>query len=166
MFFVVAAPGLLVAVLVLTVREPIRGIGDRLDLMRGGAVAEADAAPTTPPSSRRVHSCARRAGLLEIRTLRGVVTGLALLYLGLGGLFYWLPTFLERTEGLDYDAAAGLAGGVGGTGIVIGIILGSRIGDRAHGVPPGWRIQVGWAFLLLGAIALTGAVLCPGCRSS
>ena len=66
-----------------------------------------------------------------------MIASLSLLYLGLGGLFYWLPTLLERTEGLDYDAAAGLAGGVGGTGIVIGIILGSRIGDRGHGVKSG-----------------------------
>ncbi len=70
-----------------------------------------------------------------------MIASLSLLYLGLGGLFYWLPTLLERTEDLDYDAAAGLAGGVGGTGIVIGIILGSRIGDRGHGVKSAWRLR-------------------------
>ena len=44
-FFVVAIPGLLVAALVLTLREPIRGIGDRLDLLRGGT-------PVPPTSTR------------------------------------------------------------------------------------------------------------------
>ena len=91
-----------------------------------------------------------------------MIASLSLLYLGLGGLFYWLPTLLERTEGLDYDAAAGLAGAVGGTGIVIGIILGSRIGDRGHGVKPAWRLRTALGFLLLGAVSLTGVVLIPG----
>lgn len=50
---------------------------------------------------------------------------------------------------------------MGGTGIVIGIILGSRIGDRGQGRKPGHRIRTGWSFLLLGAIALTAAVTLP-----
>lgn len=159
-FFVVAAPGLLIALLVLTLKEPIRGIGDRIDLMRGGAITTDDGPAVIAGEPTTVLRDA--LGLLEIRTLKGVVTGLALLYLGLGGLFYWLPTFLERTQDLDYDAAAGLAGGVGGTGIVLGIILGSRLGDRGHGTRPGHRIKTGWSFLLLGAIALTAAVTLPG----
>ena len=152
-FFIVAVPGVLVAALVLTVREPLRGLGDRIDQLRGGDRhrGAAHGAPDRWPTAAR---CSREAReLLQIRALRGVIAGLALLYLGLGGLFYWLPTLLERIEGLDYDAAAGLAGGVGGTGIVIGIILGSRIGDRGHGVKPAWRLRVALGFLLLGAIA-------------
>lgn len=161
-FFVVAAPGLLICLLVLTLREPIRGIGDRLDRLSqlDGAPSEAIHAPAAVPTREALLDEVR--GLLAIRTLRGVVIGLALLYLGLGGLFYWLPTFLQRTEGLAYDSAAGLAGAVGGTGIIIGIVAGSRLGDRRHGERPGWRIRVGWAFLALGAVSLTGAVLLPG----
>ena len=158
-FFVVAVPGLLVALLVLTVKEPIRGIGDRLDLLRGGMATADDGHAVITGETGSVLRDA--LGLLEIRTLKGVVTGLSLLYLGLGGLFYWLPTFLERTQDLDYDAAAGLAGGVGGTGIVLGIILGSRIGDRGHGTRPGHRIRTAWSFLLLGAVALTVVVTLP-----
>lgn len=158
-FFIVAVPGALVALLVLTLREPIRGLGDRIDQLRGSVPV--DDGHTLPTTDRG--SVSREArDLLRIRSLRGVVAALSLLYLGLGGLFYWLPTFLERTEDLGYDAAAGLAGGVGGTGIVIGIILGSRIGDRGHGVRPAWRLRTGLGFLILGAIALTGTVLIPG----
>ncbi len=158
-FFIVAVPGVLVALLVFTVREPLRGLGDRIDQLRGGAATPAHGTPTLADRG----SMFREArALLDIRALRGVVASLSLLYLGLGGLFYWLPTLLERSEGLDYDAAAGLAGAVGGTGIVIGIILGSRIGDRGHGVKPAWRLRVALGFLLLGAIALTGVVLIPG----
>lgn len=160
-FFVVAAPGLLVAALVLTLREPIRGIGDRLSRLAGDEVSDDEHGIVGSAGAARGSLLHDALSLLQIRTLRGVVTGLALLYVGLGGLFYWLPTLLERTADLDYDAAAGLAGGVGGTGIVIGIILGSRFGDRGHGVRPGHRIRLSWSFLLLGALALTAVVTVP-----
>jgi predicted MFS family arabinose efflux permease len=158
-FFIVAVPGVLVAALVFTVREPLRGLGDRIDQLRGGSGAVAHAAPTMADRGSMFREARE---LLSIRALRGVIASLCLLYLGLGGLFYWLPTLLERTEGLDYDAAAGLSGAVGGTGIVVGIVLGSRIGDKGHGVKPAWRLRVALGFLTLGAISLTGVVLIPG----
>lgn len=158
-FFIVAIPGALVAVLVFTLREPMRGVGDRIDQLRGGTAAVAHAAPTLADRGSMVREA---RSLLDIRALRGVIGSLCLLYLGLGGLFYWLPTLLERSENLEYDAAAGLAGAVGGTGIVIGIVLGSRIGDRGHGVKPAWRLRTALGFLALGAVALTGVVLIPG----
>lgn len=158
-FFIVAVPGALVALLVFTLREPLRGLGDRIDQLRGGTPAVAHAAPTLADRGSMVREARE---LLRIRALRGVITSLCLLYLGLGGLFYWLPTLLERAEDMEYDAAAGLAGAVGGTGIVIGIILGSRIGDRGHGAKPAWRLRTAWGFLLFGAVSLTGVVLIPG----
>ena len=45
-FFIVAVPGALVAILVFTVREPMRGLGDRIDQLRGGTDEVAHAAPT------------------------------------------------------------------------------------------------------------------------
>ncbi|MGN2637828.1 MFS transporter [Nocardia takedensis] len=155
-FFVAAIPGLLVAALVLTVREPLRGLGDRLE--RGGA-----SEPSASPARIRPASLLAEARqLLGIATLTGIIVGQALLSLGIAGVFYWLPTLLERTENLGYDSASGLAGAIGGTGIVIGIIAGSRLGDRAHGARPAGRLTVATAMLLLGALALAGAVLVPG----
>ncbi|MCD4524403.1 MFS transporter [Nocardioides sp. cx-173] len=157
-FFVAAVPGLLVAVLVLTVKDPLRGLGDRLDQTRAG---DRDAA-------RGVHVVddrsiwAQTADLLRIPTLRGVTVSLAMLSLGVAGLFYWIPTFLVRVEGVSESTGSALSGAVGGTGIVIGIVLGSRFGDRYHGVRKGWRINVSAVFLLVGALGLTGTVLLPG----
>ncbi|WP_166140133.1 MFS transporter [Nocardioides ochotonae] len=159
-FFVAAVPGLVVALLVLTLKEPLRGLGDRMDRLRGGAVESDGAHGVLTASSSSLFAEAK--GLLKVKTLKGIILGQALLSLGVAGLFYWLPTFLQRTEDLGYDAASGLAGGVGGTGIVIGIILGSRMGDKFHGIRPGWRIKVATGFLLVGAVALTGAVMLPG----
>jgi len=161
-FFVAAVPGILVALLVLTLREPLRGLGDRMDRLRGGTEASGTDGAHGVLTVSKSSLFAEAKGLLKVKTLKGIILGQALLSLGVAGLFYWLPTFLERTEDLGYDAASGLAGGVGGTGIVIGIILGSRMGDKFHGIRPGWRIKVATVFLLIGAITLTGSVLLPG----
>lgn len=158
-FFVVAVPGVLVALLVLTLREPIRGIGDRLDQLRGGPIEDGEKSSVITGEARTL--LREALSLLEIRTLKGVAISLALLYLGLGGLFFWLTAFLERTYDLDADSAAGLTGAVGGTGIVVGIILGSRFGDRTEGIKPGHRLRTGWGFLVLGAAALTVTVTAP-----
>ncbi|WP_168929359.1 MFS transporter [Nocardioides sp. GY 10113] len=164
-FFIAAAPGLVIAALMATVKEPVRGLGDRIDRLRGaasaGGAADAEAVLSHAPAHDlrgSIISDARR--LLGIPTLRGVIAAQALLSLGVAGIFYWLPTFLERTENLGYDAASGLAGGVGGTGIVVGILLGSRLGDRR--TVGGWRIRVAGVFLTAGTVGLTGAVLLPG----
>jgi MFS family permease len=162
-FFIAAVPGLVIAVLMATVKEPVRGLADRIDRLRaaqrsGDVVVEGDDHGAVAGESQSIWADAR--SLLRIRTLRGVILAQAMLALGVAGLFYWLPTFLERTEDLATDAASGLAGGVGGTGIVIGIIIGSRMGDRARGA--GWRIRLSCAFLLVGALGLTLTVLAPG----
>jgi predicted MFS family arabinose efflux permease len=159
-FFIIAAPGLLVALLVLTLREPIRGIGDRIDLMRGET---GEAAGTEPAIIKgEAGTIFKEAlSLLEIRTLKALAASQALLYLGLAGLFFWLTTYFERSFDLNADSAAGITGAVGGTGIVLGIIAGSRLGDRTEGVAPAHRIHTAWRFLLLGAIALAATVLAP-----
>lgn len=157
-FFIAAVPGVVIAIAMATVKEPLRGLGDKIDRLRSGG---ADTAATSHGSvSASASIFAEAKVLLKVRTLKGVIAAQAMLSLGVAGLFYWLPTFFERTEDLGYDAASGLAGGVGGTGIVIGIILGSRMGDKAR--PGGWRIKVASGFLLIGAIGLSLTVLVPG----
>lgn len=157
-FFIAAVPGLVVAAIVLSVKDPMRGLGDRLEQARTGDMVGANSEHVTDQRS----VWAQTADLLRIPTLRGVTIALAMLSLGVAGLFYWIPTFLVRVEGVSESTGSALSGAVGGTGIVIGIVLGSKFGDKFHGVRRGWRINVSAWFLLVGALGLTGTVLLPG----
>lgn len=157
-FFLAAVPGLLIAALVLTLREPLRGTGDRIDRHRAGNLAGAQAEHVTDTRS----IIEQTKDLLTIPTLRGVTIALACLSFGVAGLFYWMPTFLKEVEGVSAATGSSLAGAVGGTGIVVGILIGSILGNKYHGIRPGWRIMVSVWGLLVGALGLTGTVLLPG----
>ncbi|MFE1233350.1 MFS transporter [Streptomyces sp. NPDC058745] len=163
-FFLVAVPGLLVALLVLTLREPVRGTGDRLTLWYrddSGTPPAARAVPDARVGAAAVPLRAQIRELLRIRTLRTVVTGLSILFFGLGGLFYWMPSYYGRFFGLGEAQAAAVAGGTGLVGIVAGIITGSWLGDRQGRPRRGRRVTLGGAGLMLGTVALAGAVAVP-----
>jgi MFS family permease len=151
-FFLVAVPGAIIALLMLTVREPVRGLGDSLSRWyRGTTAGEPAAADSSTPMR------AQLAALLRIRTLRSVITGLSILFFGLGGLFFWMPSFYAREFGLPEASAAAAGGGAGLVGIVAGILAGSRLGDRYHEK----RVAIGGWSLLFGTVFLAGAVSVP-----
>lgn len=161
-FFLVAIPGAVIAVLMLTVREPVRGVGDRLSSWYADPTAETQT-QTAPAAGSRGELAmsglvAQVRELWGIRTLRSVVSGLSILFFGLGGLFFWMPSFYQREFGLDEAASAAVGGGAGLVGILAGIGLGSWLGDRGHGRRPGWRVRLGGWSLLFGTVALAGAV--------
>jgi MFS family permease len=158
MFFLVAVPGVVIALLCLTVREPVRGLGDRIEAMRSGTVA---AGGDPPAGTVREPLAVQLRSLLAIRTLRSVVLGLTILFFGLGGLFFWMPSYYQRTYDLAEGPAAAIAGGVGLAGMVIGTLIGSRYGDRRHGRSRGWRVHFGAVGLAVGTAGLAGAILIP-----
>ncbi|WP_030922326.1 MFS transporter [Streptosporangium amethystogenes] len=173
MFFFVVIPGVLIAALCLTLREPIRGIGDRIgkaqnasgvpgpdagaaaDEVTGAATAEA----AEKPRLREVIPQMRY--VLTIRPVRLVFIGLGLLFFGISGIMWWLPTFMQRFNGLEVGAAAGIAGGSGLLGIVIGTLLGSRYGDRWQGRYRAWRITLSGGSLLAGTLCFAAAIGVP-----
>ncbi|MFA1544902.1 MFS transporter [Actinomadura chokoriensis] len=164
MFFLVAVPGVVIALLCLTVREPVRGLGDRIEAMRSGlpgAEPSGAVAPGGPAQTAPEPLAAQLRSLLAIRTLRSVVLGLTILFFGLGGLFFWMPSYYQRAYDLAEGPAAAIAGGVGLAGMVIGTLLGSRYGDRRHGRSPGWRVHFGAIGLAVGTTGLGGAVMIP-----
>ncbi|MCP4434898.1 MAG: MFS transporter [Actinomycetia bacterium] len=171
-FVVLAAPGVLAVLAVLTLREPARGLGDMLD-RRGRELPETAAAGDAPASADveagatdddgdgRPPTIAQFRMLWAIPTMRILLVGIPVLFSALASLFFWSTAYFEEVHSLAESEAGGIAGGVGGTGIVIGIIIGSRMGDRHHGNRAGWRLRLAGTALLAGSAFFAAFVLLP-----
>jgi MFS family permease len=167
-FLGLVIPGLVIAVLAFFLGEPKRGTADRIDLERerrgltpraaekAGGEREADDVDLLSSNVWR-----DMVGLLKQRTLRLVIISSALLYLGLGGLFFWTPSFYQRAFGLESGPAAGIVGGIGLLGIIVGFFIGLRLGDRYVETRPGWRLTLGSIGISLGVLGLAGLALSP-----
>jgi MFS family permease len=146
-FLTMAIPGLIVALLCWRLQEPVRGESDPGGPIRRGG--------------HDLRLGERLALLARIPTARVLLVGLPALWLGFGGIQFWMPTFLVRSHDLGEAAAAGMAGGLGGLAIIVGTAIGSVVGDRGHLQRPGWRMKVGGAGLLLGTLLIVATVLTP-----
>jgi MFS family permease len=130
-FVALAVPCLVIALLVRMVREPFRGTADHIDAVRRGDVVPLQHAihhgePEPPPRP----AVAEMISLLRIPALRSIFVGIGILSAALGGIFFWLPAYYERSFSIGAGTAAGMAGSVGFVGIVIGTIIGVQLGDR------------------------------------
>ena len=145
-FFVVALPGLLVVLLMLTIKEPLRR--DVVNLSD-----DADSQPTEP-SIREALSFVFR----HKRLYGSMLLGFALLATASYGFFTWSPSFLIRTYGWEASSAGysfGLIVLTLGTG---GTLLGGILADRllAKGkLDADMRVSMyaGGATLVFGCIA-------------
>ncbi|HEU4412115.1 MAG TPA: MFS transporter [Polyangiaceae bacterium] len=132
-FFVAAAPGGLVALLMLTCREPVRGSQEAYRV-------DASAAPERP--YRRV---------LAVPTIRWIILSGA----SVNFAAYALSTFLSALLVRYHHATVARAGGasaivLGVTGLV-GLSVGGWVADKAHGAFPRGRLLLGAGSLLLAA---------------
>jgi MFS transporter, Spinster family, sphingosine-1-phosphate transporter len=133
-FFVAGGPGLLLAVVALFLPDPKRGALDddgsgaeRFDL-RGGL--------------RRVFA----SPAWRINTV-----GTTLMTFAMGGLAFWMPTFLVRSQGLGLAEANTWFGGVTVVAGLLGTLVGGHLGDRAFARSSGGYFAVSGRGLLLGA---------------
>lgn len=112
-FFMVGLPGLLIALLMLTVREPIRrGMGASPDRVRmRDAIA---------------FVLARR------RTFGPFFVGLSLLTLVIYGNMAWIPTFFARTYGMPAATAGLYFGIILAAGGALGLVAGGALADRLY----------------------------------
>jgi MFS family permease len=145
-FLWVAAPGILICLLLLTLREPARQ-----DIQR--AVAQADV-PTA--SGFLAHLKSQRA------SLGALFGGMSLIGLVMYGVIAWVPTFFARTFGMEVSQAGlwfGLIMAIGGAG---GLVFGGTLADRwfGRGVPDA-HLRVMRLSILLGGPPLLAAVLMP-----
>jgi MFS family permease len=131
-FFVVGAPGLLIALLFFTVREPVR---------RGMAQG----------SSPFPLSALWRYVRANATTFSTLSLGFALSATVNYGIAAWLPTFLVRTYGWPIARAGIVQGTLTMTVGVLGVVTGGRVADRLvrRGVVDG-PLRVG----IIGAIGM------------
>jgi len=116
-FFAVGAPGVLIALLFLTVREPMRqGGGQRAE---GGAPA-AQASWGALWAYVRAHAAAFAA----------LAAGFGLSATVNYGIAAWLATFLVRTYGWPIARAGIVQGALTMTVGVLGVVAGGRVADR------------------------------------
>lgn len=131
-FWWAGAPGLVLAVALLFLREPARGEAE--------AAGEA-AAPEAKPTIRDV------AKLFLIGDFNLVLLGYTAYTFALGAFAFWAPSFLSRTHGIPLENASLFFGG----SLVVTGLLGTLLGGFAA---TAWqrRFRAGYATLLFGSI--------------
>lgn len=134
-FFVAGAPGLLLALLLLRLKDPARGSQDE--------VTETQARP--PWSARGTY-----AALIRNRPFVLTVLGYAAYTFALGGIAAWMPPFLERVRGLSGPAATVRFGGIVVLTGLLGTYAGGWLGDRL-------LTRTRTAYLWLSGVATLGA---------
>ncbi|HTV50822.1 MAG TPA: MFS transporter, partial [Steroidobacteraceae bacterium] len=111
-FYVAGVPGLLLALWISQLPDPPRGAQER----------------TSPRDSERT-GLALYAGLMRAAPYRLTVLGYAAYTFAVGGLAYWMPTFLQSTRGVPAaQASTGFGAIVVVTGFV-GTLAGGWLGD-------------------------------------
>ncbi|MEM6995928.1 MAG: MFS transporter [Myxococcota bacterium] len=134
-FFVAGAPGLVMAVVIAMLPEPRRGASDD--------------EPTAPAEPLPVVAAVRR--VWRSPAWRINVIGTTLMTFAMGGIAFWMPTYLVRAHQMSLAEANTTFGAVTVVAGLTGTLLGGRLGDRAFARRPGGYFTVsGWG-LLLGA---------------
>jgi MFS family permease len=114
-FFVAGLPGLLLALLALTLPDPPRGASD---------AGEAPPEGVSPDAGWRSY-----LSLAKNRPFRIAVLGYAAYTFGIGGMAFWMPAFLERVRGVPKEAATVQFGLVVVVTGFVGTFAGGFVGD-------------------------------------
>src|SRR5215813_7473716 len=117
-FFVAGVPGLLLSLLVLTVRDPPRGVLD-------DAPVESTHGVSTFAGLRQAY-----ATLLRNRLYVLTCAGFAAYTFALGGIAAWLPSFFERVRGVSHAQAATVPGAIVVVTGFVGTFAGGWLADR------------------------------------
>jgi MFS family permease len=144
-FFFTAIPGLFLALLVVTMREPLRGQAES----RGPQLEKV--ADASWQAFKRLWT--------GIPTLRATILSQTLLFWVLGSLSTFLPLMVHRRFGLGIAASATVGGGVLIGGGLVGTFLGGWLGDWRARRSAGGHLQVGIVGFVLGAAFVALALL-------
>ena len=144
-FFFAAAPGILCAILIFAIREPLRG-----------AMEKGPSVERTADASFRMFF-----NLMRIPTLRATIIAQTLLYFVLASNAFWLPILLNRRFAMTVSQAGLLAGVVIVLGGLVGTLGGGWIADHYAKKSPAAHLQVGIAGFLAGAVFIVIALVGP-----
>lgn len=117
-FFVAGVPGLVLAFVALTVKDPPRGASE--------------GAPVPPGTGRPRFASSLRAygALARNRQYVRTCAGLAAYTFALGGIAAWLPAFFERERGVPHAQASSIPGVILVVTGLVGTFGGGWLGDR------------------------------------
>lgn len=113
-FWIAGAPGLILSVLVLLVRDPPRGIQD------------GQSSPSAEAGSPVLHGYWH---LLHNRRFLLTAVGYGAYTFALGGLAFWMPAFLERVRGMPRSEATVTFGAIALVTGFVGTFAGGWLGD-------------------------------------
>lgn len=150
-FFIAGAPGILLALLVLRLKDPPRGSQDEGGGQQGGQADgqhAGQAAGTAAPSAVAVY-----VSLFKQLPYMLVVLGYAAYTFALGGLAVWMPNFLERVHNIPAVQATTTFGAIVVVTGFLGTFAGGWLGDY-------WQKSSRQAYLWMsGWITLVAAPL-------
>jgi predicted MFS family arabinose efflux permease len=175
-FFVAGLPGLLLAFACLGLKDPPRGGMEEEEGLKSsphpaplpegeGVLAAAPVEPqsTIPhpaPLPGREGVVAAYARLLRNRSYALTVAGYAAYTFALGGLAFWMPSFLERVRGLSKTEATTQFGAIVVATGFVGTFAGGWLGDWYLKRSANAYLQVSaWATLAAAPAALAAFVL-------
>jgi MFS family permease len=167
---VVALPGMLVAWLVLRMREPKRGTADMMAALGAGEIEHADGEEDRSrglfregfgPFVRNMVEGLRAdmRTIMEIRTMRYALVGVAVLLFTVTAISSWMAQYYIRHlhvaegAGETWFMALAILGGVPG------IVVGGWVADHWAPRVTGGRLALPAVFLFVGTILFTGSYL-------
>jgi MFS family permease len=116
-FYLLGIPGLLFALLVANLREPVRG---QMEEQRKPA----------PSGDSRGAVKQLLAAIRATPSLRWHLAGMAMIGFAVGGVAIWLPTFLVRVRGMSLETAGEISGLSSIVAGLLGTFLGGVLTDR------------------------------------
>lgn len=151
-FFVAGGPGLLFAVLLLLLPEPVRG-----------ALDEGHRPTRRPPTARPSLGELRRRRSFVINTVAQTIYTFSM-----GGLAFWMPTYFQRHRGLPLERATLIFGAMLAVAGLVATVVGGHLGDRlarrssmAHFEFPGISLIASAPFTAVAVLAPWPGIFWP-----
>ena len=164
---IVAIPGLLVAMLVFRLREPKRGTADMMAATGEGEIEHHEGDHVSLFEHGFVQFLkdmvsglrADMRTILDIRTMRYALVGVAALLFISTAIAAWLPQYYERHLHVGAGAGEGLFFLIVVLGGIPGVLLGGRLADKYAPRIEGGRLALPAIFLFVGSTLFTGSFL-------